>query len=234
MLAFAVELPRALRGLVVCAALALPLQASAQEHEADPWEGFNRKMFAFNDTLDTYAFKPLAEGYRKVTPNFMQRGIGNFFSNIGEVRNLTNNLLQGKMHAAGVDTSRFLFNSTFGLLGFFDVASKMGLQRNDEDFGQTLGVWGLGSGPYVVLPFLGPSTVRDGLARWPDSYNGPYPYIDDVSTRNVTLAIDAIDTRASFLDAERLIQGDKYTFMRNVYLQNREFKVRDGMVEDDF
>src|SRR5690554_335365 len=119
MLAFAVELPRALRGLVVCAALALPLQASAQEHEADPWEGFNRKMFAFNDTLDTYAFKPLAEGYRKVTPNFMQRGIGNFFNNIGEVRNLTNNLLQGKMHAAGVDTSRFLFNSTFGLLGFF-------------------------------------------------------------------------------------------------------------------
>ena len=153
---------------------------------------------------------------------------------MGEVRNLTNNLLQGKLHAAGVDTARLLFNSTFGLLGFFDVASKMGLQRNDEDFGQTLGAWGLGSGPYLVLPFLGPSTVRDGFARIPDSYNGMYTHIDDVRTRNQLLGLDVLNARASFLDAERLIQGDKYTFLRNVYLQNREFKVRDGVVEDDF
>jgi phospholipid-binding lipoprotein MlaA len=224
----------AARCLAVCAALALPLQAVAQAHEDDPWEGFNRSMFAFNDTLDTYALKPLAQGYRTVTPDFVETGIGNFFNNVGEVRNLTNNLLQGKLHAAGVDTARLLFNSTFGLLGFFDVASKMGLQRNDEDFGQTLGAWGLGSGPYLVLPFLGPSTVRDGFARIPDSYNGMYTHIDDVRTRNQLLGLDVLNARASFLDAERLIQGDKYTFLRNVYLQNREFKVRDGMVEDDF
>ena len=224
----------AARCLAVCAALALPLQAVAQAHEDDPWEGFNRSMFAFNDTLDTYALKPLAQGYRTVTPDFLETGIGNVFNNVGEVRNLTNNLLQGKLHAAGVDTARLLFNSTFGLLGFFDVASKMGLQRNDEDFGQTLGAWGLGSGPYLVLPFLGPSTVRDGFARIPDSYNGMYTHIDDVRTRNQLLGLDVLNARASFLDAERLIQGDKYTFLRNVYLQNREFKVRDGMVEDDF
>ena len=224
----------AARCLAVCAALALPLQAVAQAHENDPWEGFNRSMFAFNDTLDTYALKPLAQGYRTVTPDFVETGIGNFFNNVGEVRNLTNNLLQGKLHAAGVDTARLLFNSTFGLLGFFDVASKMGLQRNDEDFGQTLGAWGLGSGPYLVLPFLGPSTVRDGFARIPDSYNGMYTHIDDVRTRNQLLGLDVLNARASFLDAERLIQGDKYTFLRNVYLQNREFKVRDGMIEDDF
>ena len=224
----------AARCLAVCAALALPLQAVAQAHEDDPWEGFNRSMFAFNDTLDTYALKPLAQGYRTVTPDFVETGIGNFFNNVGEVRNLTNNLLQGKLHAAGVDTARLLFNSTFGLLGFFDVASKMGLQRNDEDFGQTLGAWGLGSGPYLVLPFLGPSTVRDGFARIPDSYNGMYMHIDDVRTRNQLLGLDVLNARASFLDAERLIQGDKYTFLRNVYLQNREFKVRDGVVEDDF
>lgn len=224
----------AARCLAVCAALALPLQAVAQAHEDDPWEGFNRSMFAFNDTIDTYALKPLAQGYRTVTPDFLEEGIGNVFNNVGEVRNLTNNLLQGKLHAAGVDTARLLFNSTFGLLGFFDVASKMGLQRNDEDFGQTLGVWGLGSGPYLVLPFLGPSTVRDGIARVPDSYTGMYMHIDHERTRYQLLGLDVLSTRASFLDAERLIQGDKYTFLRNVYLQNREFKVRDGQVEDDF
>lgn len=234
MVAFAIDGFRALRRLFVLALLALPVTAVAQSHEDDPWEGFNRKMFAFNDTLDTYALRPLAQGYRTVTPDFLQNGIGNVFNNVGEVRNLTNNLLQGKLHAAGVDSARFLFNSTFGLLGFFDVASKMGLQRNDEDFGQTLGVWGLGSGPYLVLPFMGPGTVRDSVARIPDRYNGMYYYMDDVRTRNVTLALDVVNARAGFLDAESLIRGDKYSFLRNIYLQNREFKVRDGMVEDDF
>lgn len=234
MVAFAIDWPRTIRRLAVLALLAMPAFATAQGHEDDPWEGFNRKVFAFNDTLDTYALRPLARGYRTVTPDFVQTGIGNFFGNLGEARNLVNNLLQGKLQAAGVDSARFLFNSTFGLLGFFDVSTRMGLRRNDEDFGQTLGVWGLGSGPYVVLPFLGPNTVRDGLARYPDRYSGIYYYMDDVSLRNTTLAVNVIDTRAGFLDAERLVRGDKYTFMRNVYLQNREFKVRDGVVEDDF
>ncbi|MNE40314.1 putative phospholipid-binding lipoprotein MlaA precursor [compost metagenome] len=154
--------------------------------------------------------------------------------NIGDVRNLANDVLQLKPHAAGVDTARLIFNTTFGLFGFFDVGTKMGLQRNDEDFGQTLGYWGTPSGPYVMLPLLGPSTVRDGIALYPDSWTGPYRYIDDVSARNTMRAVDVVDTRAGLLSAEKLIQGDKYNFIRNAYLQNREFKVKDGQVEDDF
>ncbi len=217
----------------VCASLAL-LPVVAQAAEEDPWEGFNRAMFSFNDTLDTYALKPLAQGYQAVTPEFLEDGIHNVFNNVGDVGNLANDLLQGKVQDAGVDTSRLIFNTTFGLLGFFDVANQMGLQRNDEDFGQTFGAWGLGSGPYLVLPLLGPSTVRDATGKIPDSFLEPYPYINDVPVRNVTRAVDVVDTRASLLSAEKLISGDKYLFIRNAFLQNREFKVKDGQVEDDF
>lgn len=158
----------------------------------------------------------------------------NVFGNIGDVGNLANNLLQGKLHNAGVDTGRLIFNTTFGVLGFFDVAKHMGLQKSNEDFGQTLGVWGLESGPYLVIPFLGPSTVRDAAGRVPDSFLTPYPYIDHVPTRNVTRGVQVVDTRANLLQAERLVSGDKYIFIRNAYLQSREFKVKDGQVEDDF
>jgi len=219
--------------LTLCASLAL-LPMVAQAAEEDPWEGFNRAIFRFNDTLDTYALKPLAKGYQAVTPEFLEDGVHNVFGNIGDVGNLANNLLQGKLHNAGVDGGRLIFNTTFGLLGFFDVAQKMGLQRNDEDFGQTLGAWGVDSGPYLVLPLLGPSTVRDAGGRIPDSFLDIYPYIDHVPTRNLTRAVDVVDTRASLLSAEKLISGDKYLFIRNAYLQNREFRVKDGAVEDDF
>lgn len=215
---------------VLAAAGATSLQAA----EEDPWEGVNRVVFRFNDTLDTYTLKPLAQGYQKVTPEFLEDGIGNVFSNLGDVVVLANDLLQGKVRDAGIDTSRILFNTTFGLLGFFDVATPMGLQKNDEDFGQTLGVWGLGNGPYVVLPLLGPSTVRDAAGRVPDSLLQPYPYMDHVPTRNVTRAVDAVDLRADLLSAEKMITGDKYIFVRNAYLQNREFRTKDGQVEDDF
>ena len=223
-----------LGGLMALVGLSLlPAMAQAAS-EDDPWEGFNRAMFRFNDTLDTYALKPVAQGYQAVTPQFLEDGVHNVFGNLGDVGNLANNLLQGKMHDAGVDTGRLIFNTTFGLLGFFDVATPMGLQKNDEDFGQTLGVWGLGSGPYLVIPFLGPSSVRDATGKLPDSFLEPYPYMGHVPTRNVTRAVDVVDTRASLLSAEKLISGDKYIFIRNAYLQNREFKVQDGQVEDDF
>jgi phospholipid-binding lipoprotein MlaA len=223
-----------LAGLMALAGMSLlPAMAQAATEE-DPWEGFNRAVFRFNDTLDTYALKPVAQGYQKITPQFLEDGVHNVFGNIGDVGNLANNLLQGKLHDAGVDTGRLIFNTTFGVLGFFDVARHMGLQRNDEDFGQTLGAWGVGSGPYLVIPFLGPSTVRDAAGKLPDSVLTPYPYIDHVPTRNVTRAVNVVDTRASLLSAERLVGGDKYVFLRNAYLQNREFKVRDGQVEDDF
>lgn len=200
----------------------------------DPWENTNRAIFRFNDALDRWALKPIAKGYQKITPDLVEDGVHNVFRNVAEVRNLANNVLQVKWHDAGVDTARFFFNSTFGVLGFFDVATKMGLQRNDEDFGQTLGVWGLSSGPYVVLPLLGPSTVRDTFAKYPDGYIGAYRYINDIPARNGVFALNIVDTRSSLLSAERLISGDKYRFIRNAFLQNREFRVLDGNVVDDF
>ncbi|BBP66086.1 MULTISPECIES: MlaA family lipoprotein [Pseudomonas] len=213
--------------------LLVPFAAQAATEE-DPWESINRPIFTFNDTLDTYALKPLAQGYQYVTPQFLEDGIHNMFRNIGDVGNLANNVLQAKPAAAGVDTARLIFNTTFGLLGFFDVGTQMGLQRSDEDFGQTLGYWGVSSGPYVVLPLLGPSTLRDAPAKYVDSYAAPYRYIDNVSVRNSIFGLNIVDTRASLLSAEKLVSGDKYVFIRNAYLQNREFKVKDGQVEDDF
>ncbi|NLO53354.1 MAG: VacJ family lipoprotein [Gammaproteobacteria bacterium] len=200
----------------------------------DPWENANRAIFRFNDAVDRWALKPIAQGYQKITPDVLEDGIHNVFRNVGEVKNLANNVLQLKLHDAGVDTARFMFNSTFGVLGFFDVATKMGLQRNDEDFGQTLGAWGVKSGPYVVLPLLGPSTVRDTVALYPDTYVSTYRYVNDVPVRNSMFALNVVDTRAKLLSAERLISGDKYRFIRNAYLQNREFRVLDGNVVDDF
>ncbi|WP_409282271.1 VacJ family lipoprotein [Pseudomonas putida] len=207
---------------------------SVQASEDDPWERINRGIFRFNDVLDRYAFKPIARGYRFITPQLLQDGIHNVFQNVGDVGNLSNDLLQGKPHDAGVDTARLLVNTTLGLGGLVDVGTHMGLQRNDEDFGQTLGAWGVPSGPFVMLPLLGPSSVRDGAAKIPDNYTQLYPYLDDMSARNSLFAIDLLDTRAQLLSAEKLIAGDKYVFMRNAYLQMREFKVQDGKVEDDF
>ena len=223
-----------LGGLMALVGLSLLPAMSQAASEEDPWESFNRPIFRFNDTVDTYALKPIAQGYRAVTPQFLEDGVHNVFGNIGDVGNLANNLLQGKLHNAGVDTGRLIFNTTFGVLGFFDVAKHMGLQKSNEDFGQTLGVWGLESGPYLVIPFLGPSTVRDAAGHVPDSFLPPYPYIDHVPTRNVTRGVQVVDTRANLLQAERLVSGDKYIFIRNAYLQSREFKVKDGQVEDDF
>lgn len=207
-----------------------------QWHNPDPWEPVNRAVFRFNDTLDTYALKPVAKGYDRVMPQFLNDGISNVFNNLGEPKNLVNNVLQGKIDDAGVDLARFLMNTTVGVVGIFDVATRMGLQRNDEDFGQTLGAWGVKSGPYVMLPLLGPSTVRDtggfaieGLADY--SYRGQ---MDHVPSRNTAIGVDIVDTRAGLLSQERLIRGDKYRFIRNAWLQNREFKVMDGQVEDEF
>ncbi|PMY70926.1 MULTISPECIES: VacJ family lipoprotein [Pseudomonas] len=218
---------------LMCAGMLLvPVMTHAAED--DPWESINRPIFTFNDTIDTYALKPLAQGYQAVTPQFLEDGIHNFFRNIGDVGNLANDILQAKPHAAAVDTARLLMNTTIGVAGFFDVGTKMGLQRNDEDFGQTLGYWGVGSGPYVMLPFFGPSTLRDAPAKYVDSFTDGYRYVNDVPVRNSVFALEVVDTRASLLSSEKLISGDKYTFIRNAYLQNREFKVKDGKVEDDF
>lgn len=209
--------------------------ADSMENTQDPWEGFNRKVFVFNDTLDTYALKPIAKGYRVITPDPVEDGISRMFSNVGEIVNVVNGLLQGKFRQAGNDTGRFLVNTTIGLVGFFDVADDLGLPKSDgEDFGQTLGTWGVGSGPYIVIPLLGPSTMRDGPAKLVDFLVDPVSEIDHVPTRNTVYGVDVVSTRADLLKAEDLIKGDKYSFIRDVYLQRREYLLNDGNVEDDF
>ena len=210
--------------------------SSAEEPEdRDPWEGFNRAMFRFNDTADRWFLKPAAVSYRQVTPIFMQTGISNFFSNLHEINNVLNDVLQWKWGQAGNDTGRFLVNSTVGLVGLFDVAQHMGLEPSDgEDFGQTLAVWGMPSGPYVVVPFLGPSTVRDVPGEVVEWYTNPLTYIDDNAVENTLKTVDLLQTRASLLQAESLLQGDRYVLMRDAYLQRREFLINDGEQEDDF
>lgn len=215
-------------------AVTLPVQAQTAS-EVDPWEGFNRKMFAFNSTFDDYLLRPLAKGYRAVLPDPVETGVDNAFLNLREITNVFNDVLQWKWDAAANDTARFLINSTVGVAGIFDVAGHFGLRRSDgEDFGQTLAVWGVPEGPYMVLPFLGPSTVTRTLSIPMDLDSLPIAQIDDVATRNSVLAIRLVALRAQLLPFEKSISGDRYVFIRSAYLQNRQFLINDGQVEDDF
>lgn len=219
----------------VAAGLLLTSSAVQAADLDDPWEGFNRKVFVFNDTLDTYLVKPVAKGYLAVTPEPVEVGVSNFFENLGEVGNIVNDVLQWKWGQAANDTGRLLVNTTVGIAGVFDVAQHLGMPRSEgEDFGQTLAAWGVGQGPYVVLPFLGPSSLRDAGGMPVDSFTNPIGYVDHVPTRNTFYATDLLDTRASLVEAEDLISGDKYAFMRDAYLQRREYLILDGDVEDDF
>lgn len=222
--------------VVVLVGIALSGCASQAQQEInpdDPWEGFNRRVFVFNDTLDRYALKPIAQGYDVITPDPLQRGVGNFFSNLGEVRTIFNSLLQWKWANAGVSSGRFLLNSTLGLGGFLDPATELGWNVNDEDFGQTLAAWGVGEGPYVVLPFLGGRTLRHAGGLPADMYTSPQHYIDDEMTRYGLYALELISFRASVLDQEQLIRGDRYSFLRDAYLQRRRFEVNDGDSGED-
>ncbi len=202
---------------------------------SDPWQGMNRKIFAFNDAMDRWVLKPVAKGYAKITPRLVRRGISNFFSNLSYPIVIVNDFLQGKFANGASDTGRFVMNTTLGLGGLFDPAAGAGLQLHDEDFGQTFAKWGAGSGPFLVLPFLGPSDVRDGLGSAVGIYAQPIRYlIDDERTRYGLTALNFIEIRASLLDAEQLISGDRYTFMRDAYLQRREYLIKDGQVTDQF
>jgi phospholipid-binding lipoprotein MlaA len=207
---------------------------SGKSDPRDPWERFNRASFTFNDSLDRAILRPVAKGYVKVTPRFLRTGISNVLSNLDTVTTIVNDALQGKMKQAGVDSARLILNSTLGLGGLLDPASDAGLEKNDEDFGQTLGKWGVKSGPYLMLPLLGPSTLRDTFARIPDQFTHPVNYLEDDSTRYTIRAVDLLDLRADLLSLdEQLARSyDRYAFVRNAYLQRREFKVMDGNVED--
>lgn len=201
----------------------------------DPWEGMNRSVFVFNDTLDRWVLKPIATAYRFVLPDFVETGVSNFFSNLLELRNVLNDILQWKWNQAGNDTGRFLVNSTVGIGGLFDVAQHASLDKSDgEDFGQTLGVWGVGDGPFLMLPFLGPSTLRDTAGLPVDWLSDPIDLLDDIPTRNSTLALQFIDTRVGLLEAEALITGDRYLFFREAYMQRRDYLISDGEITSEF
>jgi phospholipid-binding lipoprotein MlaA len=197
----------------------------------DPFENFNRTMFTFNDAVDRVALKPVATAYKTVLPSFVQRGIGNFFSNLNDVWSGANNLMQGKVEDGLSDFSRFVINSTFGIAGVLDLASEAGLRKHSEDFGQTLGYWGVPSGPYLMLPLLGPSTLRDTIALPIDGQGDLWRYKDPVNVRNIGTAVSLVDQRAALLDASNLMEEaalDRYEFIRDGYLQRRQNKVFDG------
>lgn len=212
--------------------LSFPSLVSAQVH--DPWRRGNEGVFQFNDFFDVLLVKPLARTYNVFLPRFVRQGIGNFFSNVDDINVFVNDLLQLKFNAAASDSGRFAVNTTLGVVGIFDVATGLGLYKNEEDFGQTLGYWGVGPGPYVVLPVFGPSNVRDSFGLVLDTMFNPNQYHDEDSLRIVIWGLEEVDTRSSVLSLDELIVGDKYTFYREAYSQRREYLVNDGLVEDPF
>ena len=204
----------------------------------DPYESFNRSMFAFNEGVDKYAFKPLAKGYNFIMPDFASKGVTNFFSNVDDIVVFFNQLLQFKLRAAAATSARVVFNTSFGLFGLIDVATDFGIPKQNEDFGQTLAVWGVPSGPYLVMPFIGPLSVRDTAGLAVD-----WTFFDPVFNRQTlrasiaTLTIKYIDIRAGLLKASNIIDEtvpDKYAFVRDAWKLRREFLIYDGNPPADF
>jgi phospholipid-binding lipoprotein MlaA len=202
--------------------------------EADPLKNINEKTHNLNQTLDLQLASPVARLYKRVTPDFVEIGITNFTRNLEDLSIALNNVLQGKVNDGFSDLIRFTINSTIGMGGFVDVASDLGFDKHDEDFGQTLAVWGVSDGPYLVIPGLGPSTMRDTLAMIPDAFLTPLWLIDHDRTSYSLTAIDLVDTRARYLGLESVVIGDEYLFYRDAYLQSREFEILDGEVDDEF
>lgn len=217
---------------IVLVTLLLSACASNGVHNPeDPWEGMNRSIYRFNDGFDNYVMRPVSKGYQYITPNWLDVGFSNVFNNLGDVPNALNNLLQAKPLHSLSDFGRVTINSSIGLAGFIDLASPIGLSRHNEDFGQTMAVWGLGDGNYLVLPFLGPSNVRDGFGWLADFQTEPYYYLNDSNSYYGLFVLDSVDIRADLLAASRILEQaslDPYTFQRETYLQRRKGLIYDG------
>jgi phospholipid-binding lipoprotein MlaA len=223
---------------MICIAMLLNVSVVFGEHadQDDPLEELNRIFYEVNfNLLDPIIVKPIAVIYDGFTPKLVRTGLRNFFSNLDEMPSMVNNVMQGKFSAAGNNAARFVLNSTFGLAGTIDVAKGAGIPAGDvEDFGQTLAVWGVPAGPYLMLPFFGPSTVRDAPSNFIDSLLDPFTYNDNLPVRVAVKGIDIIGLRADYLGVDDVISGDEYLFVRDVYLQNRDYVINDGAIEDDF
>src|SRR5262245_39193506 len=221
------------RALMVCGLVSLVLLAGCAStgNPRDPLEPLNRGIYHFNDGLDHLIVKPVAEVYRGVVPQIVRTGVSNFFANINDVIVALNNLLQGKFTQAASDIGRIAVNTTAGLFGVIDVATEIGLEKHNEDFGQTLGYWGLGDGPYLVLPFLGPSSFRDAFGTLVDFYTDPITYKEPVYIRNTLWGTRFVSRRAELLDTSKIVETaalDPYEFIRDAYLQRRRSLVYDG------
>tara|TARA_B110000211_G_scaffold70955_3_gene82181 strand:+ start:1866 stop:2594 length:729 start_codon:yes stop_codon:yes gene_type:complete len=214
-------------------AFAVPVNAA---EDYDPFEKTNRKIFAFNDYLDRNLLVPVAKGYNAITPRVVNNGISNAYSNALEPLTTVNDVAQLKFGRGVTAVSRFVVNSTVGFFGVFDVASKIGLPAHKEDFGQTLGYWGVGNGPYLVLPLFGPRTLRHTVGHVGDYYTGmSYTYSgDNLGEDALMFGLKGLDLRASLLGSEEFITGDRYLFIRSAYLQNQEYQVNDGVDENEF
>lgn len=224
------------RILLLCL-LVLPTSmvvAEEEERNADPLEAINRPLFELNNKLDQYLLRPVAKGYDWIMPGFAKRGVGNLFANMYDFNSAINGALQGRFAGAAQGGGRFLVNSTLGLAGLFDVATPMGIRPYRTDFGHTLAIWGFDSGPYLMVPFFGPRTIRSGTGTVFDVYTSIPTYIDNVPVRNSLFGLELIDGRARLLQADELLSGDAYIFVRDAYLQQRETFVNDGVVQDDF
>lgn len=205
--------------------------AAAEGNPRDPYEGFNRTMFSVNEAVDKYAAKPVAQAYDKAVPLPVKASVGNFFGNAGDLWIGANSAMQGKVSDAGVDIGRLLINSTVGIFGLFDVASELGLDKHDEDFGQTVAVWGVGDGGYVFLPIIGPRTLRDTAGWAVDSAVDPIWRTSPVSARNSAVTVRFVDIRAGLLPSDKVIEEaalDKYAYIRDGYLQRRRSQIFDG------
>ena len=200
----------------------------------DPLRSLNEKTHYLNDTLDLQFASPVARVYKNITPDPLEKGITNFIRNAEDLNIGINNFLQGKFEDSVSDLFRFTINTSIGLVGLVDVATHLGFTKHDEDFGQTLAVWGVSNGPYLVLPGFGPSTMRDTLAMIPDAFLDPFWFIDHIPTKNSIQGLDLIDTRARYLGLETVVIGDHYLFFKDAYLQSREYDIKDGNIEDDF
>ena len=199
----------------------------------DPFESVNRKVFAFNDTLDHYALKPIAQGYDAITPQPVQDGVSNFFGNLGEVGNIANGVLQGNPKIVSISLSRFIINTTLGLGGILDPATQLGIASRHEDVGKTLAAWGVRSGPFLMLPILGPSTLRDTAGKPGDWYLSPTRHIHDDYVRWGLYGVNMVNWRASLLAQEKLLQGDRYTLLRDAWMQRRQFEIDGNQTRQD-
>tara|TARA_R110002073_G_scaffold238069_2_gene399128 strand:+ start:1480 stop:2199 length:720 start_codon:yes stop_codon:yes gene_type:complete len=216
--------------LLACLSAISPAHAQTN----DPWRKTNERIFRLNDYFDQLIVRPVASTYNLFIPRIARQGIGNFFSNIDDINVFVNDLLQFKLDAAANDSGRFLVNSTLGLGGILDIASGFGMQKNEEDFGQTLGSWGVGAGPYVMLPVFGASNVRDSFGLVLDTLFNPIQYHEDEEFRLTLFLVKETDSRSRLLALDELITGDRYLFVREAYVQRREYLVTDGQVEDEF